>query len=722
MLSIAGRANRDTKQAAATGGRQITLADVPDPKEPVFGTEEWDAGAWTNPVLAAPVVYVVGGISYMTGIGWGWPAIAGAVLTASFAGAAINRGIKKLGVMYTSASVLAATAWTTYAARVPTFDIFDLGGTTLTHLIALGVITLPLLVVWSMLVRDAGRARVTAYQKARAVEARRDAWSESLAAAGVKGWTLQKESKSEIAVSALMRIAPGGTTFADARSRRDALDIAFRAPFPGAVRVERPQGIKDVSIVLITKALKSAFAEPIPMPPVVDEPRSILDPLDDGLHEDGEVGARVHAYQTVATIGRRDAGKSGLTNVRIDRYLSCKDVILWGVDFKKGRFTAPWLAPYAVGDVEAPAFDWVVSTPQAVRDMVDALHRIGDHRAEHGSGDKVAVSAATPAIRLIIDEIADLTGNHAFAEVARRLARVVSKLRSEGIDIDFATQRGTGSFLGDVGRDLLSQSTIVDLLQVDSATEIYNAITVPSATLEFVDPTRFEEAGTVVTLAKKARMAARRAYYLTTDAIPARSAQYSTWRPVLEPGAAAAAGPAYARRWSTPEARALLVKAARDAGRDFAPRHATNPPTAADRQEEPAREHATTATTTTTSTTATAPTATEGDDLGLRDDLIDDHGNTDGNRKYVLILGRMILHAARSIMDDRGATALPTRDLIDALAVIDPDKFGDLTPKSLAAAVKHYGVSSTQLGGAKNPKGYRRADIAEGINRSPDDA
>lgn len=663
------------------------------------GDQEWDFGAWTNPLTGAPLVYVVGVALHMLGVSPAWPLIAGVLFGVAFYGAALARGLRRLGVVYTLASAGVATTWLTYACVVLTFDVHD-WTKTLSHVIAGAVITLPLAVVWALLIRDAGRAIQEKWAQAAAAERSHAYWEKACASAGIKDWHTQKVVKNADATTVDMRIKPGGTTYAQALTRTDALELALDANFNGAVRIERPQG-KGVACVQIRLARKSTLAEPVPAPDVAAAPQSILEPIADARFDDGQTSSRVHAYQTVITLGQRDSGKTGLQNMRVDAYAACNDVLLLGVDFKEGRWLRPWLEPYALGTASKPVFAGVGASVAAVDMMLDGLLAIGDYRAGTGGGDKITPTPQQPAIRLEIDEIADLLADPRHQAVAAKLVKVVRKLRSEGIDVDLASQRGTMSFLGSAARDLLSQATIVDLLRVDSAAEVYNALSIPADKLGSVDPTTFEHPGTKLTLARGARLAAARTYLLPPEDVPVRAFAYADRRPNLEPGAIAAADKATRGEFSrmlafdTPDARALLHAAA---GHTTHHNHDTDNDDAE------------------TTSTATAPPRSPAPTAGgtMRDQLIAAHGETEGDRIWHKAKGRMALIAMRTLL--AGCEYKLTRDVLDGLAAADPPRWGDLDAKTLAGLVGQFDVEPVQIRAENNARGYRRTDVEEAFN------
>ncbi|MEU5874695.1 hypothetical protein AB0A73_24415 [Glycomyces sp. NPDC047369] len=676
------------------------------------GTREWDVAAWSNPVTGVLVLYIVGIILYVAGLPWSLVLAIGIVAGATLTWTVRKAGFRPLGVAYTAACSAVAAAWSAYASTTLTFNVFEIQQT-LTHLGVLGGACLPLAIVYALLLAGEARSHQARYLAQQTVNQRRTGTAAAVAKAGIKGWTMVSEGASEDRMVADFEIEPGGTTFRQALGLVEALEIALRAPFRGAVRLEQPRGY-HVGRVRLTCARRSILADVLPMPPVPADPRSILDPLAVGAFEDGEPAAEVYAYQTTSSIGQRDAGKTGLQNVMIDNYASCADCLVWIIDFKEGSVVRHWLEPFAKGQRPTPVFDWVGFTAADVLAMAFELDRIAGIRARARRGDKIRPDMDLPAIRLMIDEIADLTADAMTdplkAKAVDLLIRVVRKHRSEGLDIDFYSQRATMSFLGPRARDLLSQTGIKNILRVDSASEVFNTLTISGADLGGVDPAGFTEPGSVLTLARGSRKAARRTYYLPTEDIPERAKHYAMFRPALEDAAAAGATRAYRDRWSNPRMAAFL-----DAIRDDTPLTLDHAEAEAPTPSAPAA-----AAPAGSAVAVPEPGGPRNDLLRLRAVLHARFGTDDGEARYGLARGKVALRVIANHIKATGHDAAPTRDLLAVLDAADTG-FAGLDSRGLAALAAPYGVEPVQLGRAweGNPRGYRLADTVAGLDREP---
>ncbi|HEY3503390.1 MAG TPA: hypothetical protein VGN37_11490 [Actinocatenispora sp.] len=698
-------------------------------------SQEWGFGGWSNPGTTALAVYVIGVLLHLIGVSAWWVLLAGLVFTITFVVATMAKHTRVLGIAYAGTIAATITGWLTYAAGHTTFTVHDWASTR-DHLLALAIGALPFGVVYGVLVRGRTEAEATAKAAEERLIGERKYWHEACAKAGIQKWYYVDKRATAGGTAVTMSIRPGGTPYGQALASLARLEVALQAPYPGSIRIERGSHAGEVTVF---RNERNMLAELLPMP-VDTSRRSITDPIGAGLFEDQDPAEVEYLYRSSLNIGQRDGGKSNYGNVRLLSFQRCDDVLHWVVDFKQGSVAKPYLAPYAAGQVERPAFDWVATTVGELEQMLDAADRIANGRAARRSGDKVRPSHRQPAIRLDIDEVADLTAGSETDPIKRRvtakLIQLIRKHRSECVDVDLSTQRATMSFLGPWARDIGTQVTILITFKLSDPAEVYNTLGVDRARLGGVDPSTFEYSGTMLVDAPAMRKAPSKAYRVADDdpdnprVIPDFVRQCAQYRPVLEPDAVNDAGPAYARRWHTDNARNLLVAAARAIGADFKPAHLSAG--AADAEVSPLHrptdsEQPTTA--------APAPVPTAGglpplppkpDRHKFRDRLIAQFGHDEGVKRWTRAEGHVALTAMKAIITDAGAGAMPTRELLSALAARDTDRWGDLNPNRLAKLLADFDLGSEQLGAGQgpwdgNPHGYRLAAIQHAIERGPID-
>ncbi|MFE0153187.1 cell division protein FtsK [Nonomuraea sp. NPDC059007] len=166
---------------------------------------------------------------------------------------------------------------------------------------------------------------------------------------------------------------------------------------------------------------------------------SITQPAKLGLFEDG-APVRVPLLRRHGLFGGvSGAGKSGGVNVLLGELTACPDVILWGIDLKRGMELQPW----------ASCIDRLATTPQEaealLRDAVIVLDGRADDLAQRGK--RVwDPSPARPALVIIIDEYAELAGEAPQAiDHADSIAR---RGRAVAVQLVAATQRPSKDAMG----------------------------------------------------------------------------------------------------------------------------------------------------------------------------------------------------------------------------------------------------------------------------------
>jgi hypothetical protein len=205
-------------------------------------------------------------------------------------------------------------------------------------------------------------------------------------------------------------------------------------------------------------------------------------PLPAGRLGDGTVCEVLMREVQAMVTGTSGQGKSNLLNVLIALLTRCEDVIVFVIDFKRGRLPAPWLTPWVRGECEFPAVDWVACDRAEAERMLRATERLAEARMASLAGG----SAITPdpfrhpQLVVLCDEASDIMGagrprkeqvdagasNTQMAELGSRLTR---KGRSEAIMMLWGTQRGTVTMTG--SSDLKSQCKLRFALACTSEAE-----------------------------------------------------------------------------------------------------------------------------------------------------------------------------------------------------------------------------------------------------------
>ena len=178
-----------------------------------------------------------------------------------------------------------------------------------------------------------------------------------------------------------------------------------------------------------------AGAIPWPGPSVT----SITEPIDLGPFEDA-APCRVSFLRRHGLFGgSTGSGKSGGLNVLMGNLVACPDVVIWGIDLKRGMELRPW----------AGCIARLATTPEQARTLLADAAAIVQARAAAlaANGRRTwEPSPDTPALIILIDEYAELADDApdaiGDADSVARLGRAVA------VTLIAATQRPTQKAMG----------------------------------------------------------------------------------------------------------------------------------------------------------------------------------------------------------------------------------------------------------------------------------
>ena len=175
-----------------------------------------------------------------------------------------------------------------------------------------------------------------------------ESWPEIARAVGLAGSQVMSAMVDLWGWRARFRLARGQTIH-DVIAKIPAIESGL-GTFRGAVRVyPTPDNYANRCELRVLDADPHADAIPWPGPSV----SSITEAIELGPFEDA-VPCRVSFLRRhVLFGGATGAGKSGGLNVLIGNLSACRDVVLWGIDLKKGMELGPWL----------PCLDRLATTP-----------------------------------------------------------------------------------------------------------------------------------------------------------------------------------------------------------------------------------------------------------------------------------------------------------------------------------------------------------------------
>ena len=222
-----------------------------------------------------------------------------------------------------------------------------------------------------------------------------------------------------------------GTTVAQAIARIPDIESGLELR-PGSVRVF-PDG-KHANRLVMRVVETEPLAAPIPWPGPVT--RSVTQPAEIGISEDGQPVRVLLLRRNVLIGGIAGSGKSGVLNVIIAILAACRDVRLWGVDLKGGMELGPW----------APVFERIATTPEEASELFrDAVTELNNRAASMAATGKRTWEPApdNPALVIITDEHAELPAeSHDCADSVARRGRAVA------VNLIAATQRPTLAAMG----------------------------------------------------------------------------------------------------------------------------------------------------------------------------------------------------------------------------------------------------------------------------------
>ncbi|WP_431901576.1 FtsK/SpoIIIE domain-containing protein [Nonomuraea sp. bgisy101] len=259
------------------------------------------------------------------------------------------------------------------------------------------------------------------------------AWPEISPAIGLAGSRIQSAIVDLWGYRTRIALARGQTV-EDAIARIPGIESALGTR-RGAVRIQPvPEKANRLELrVIETDPHADAISWPGP------SVSTIRDPIELGVFEDGSP-VRVSFKRRHALVGGvAGAGKSGAVNVLMGNLSACPDVIVWGIDLKRGMELLPWQA----------CLDRVAVTPKEATALLRDAVRVLDGRADMLAMRGLRVwdpAPDAPALIILIDEYAELVDDApeaiGYADSIARRGRAVAET------LIAATQRPSQKAMG----------------------------------------------------------------------------------------------------------------------------------------------------------------------------------------------------------------------------------------------------------------------------------
>ena len=261
-----------------------------------------------------------------------------------------------------------------------------------------------------------------------------DAWPDIAKTIGLAGAEVMSATVDVWGWRARFRLARG-QTIRDVTAKIPAIESGL-GTVRNAVRVyPTPDDLANRCEIRVLEMDPHAGAIGWPGPSVA----SITQPIDLGPFEDASPCrvsfARLHGVFG----GTTGSGKSGGLNVLMGNLAACRDVVIWGIDLKRGMELGPW----------ASCIDRLATTPeQAIALLRDAVAVLQVRAAMLAAAGKRGwpISPDMPALIILIDEYAELAEQAPDAmsdtDSIARLGRAVA------VTLIAATQRPTQKAMG----------------------------------------------------------------------------------------------------------------------------------------------------------------------------------------------------------------------------------------------------------------------------------
>ncbi len=261
-----------------------------------------------------------------------------------------------------------------------------------------------------------------------------ESWPEIARAVGLAGSQVMSALVDLWGWRARFRLARGQTIH-DVIAKVPAIESGL-GTFRGAVRVyPTPDNFANRCELRVLDSDPHADAITWPGPSVT----SITEAIDLGPFEDA-VPCRVSFLRRhVLFGGATGAGKSGGLNVLIGNLSACRDVVLWGIDLKKGMELGPWIS----------CLDRLATTPDQARVLLADAVAVLEARATMFAERGLRVCEPTPdlpALVILIDEYAELVDDAPGA--VRHADSIARRGRAVAVNLIAATQRPTQKAMG----------------------------------------------------------------------------------------------------------------------------------------------------------------------------------------------------------------------------------------------------------------------------------
>jgi len=357
-----------------------------------------------------------------------------------------------------------------------------------------------------------------------------------------------------------------GIQFSQLAALAPLIAAARRLP-EDAVQFSQPKGSSSADFVLHLREETGPRADVYL--PAENQPRTINRPFALGVLANKRPFELLYREVTVIIIGVKGSGKTNLENVFIAQLARCIDAVIFMIDLKGGRAARPWMMPWVQGDTPRPVIDWLATTREEADLMLDALLAGGAARARSGQGwEKIIPDADTPAVILVCDETAVMTGHGIRKDglsnftLAQKLSQLVETYRSEAFEQLIAALRGNVDIMGTTGVKAMSEVRIgLRVTQASDGSSVFPDDPHAAQVLARIRDKGDGIAKVGADLSPKIHF-----YRMSPELIDNIARWAGSIRPAPEPRLAAAMGEAYEQRWTREHGATLLAEWRQSAG------------------------------------------------------------------------------------------------------------------------------------------------------------
>jgi hypothetical protein len=343
-----------------------------------------------------------------------------------------------------------------------------------------------------------------------------DAWPEIANATGLPGSQVMSALVDVWGWRARLRLARG-QTINDVITKIPALESGL-GTFRGAVRVyPTPDDLANRCELRILDIAPHADAIPWPGPSTT----TITEPIDLGPFEDVAPCKVLFLRRHVLFGGATGAGKSSGLNVLIGNLAACGDVVIWGIDLKKGMELGPW----------APCIDRLATTPDEARQLLADAVKVLEARAALLAERGQRVWQPTPDMpALVIDEYAELADDA--PDAIRHADSIARRGRAVAVNLVAATQRPTQKAMGQGA--VRSQMDVRISFRVRERKDVDLILGQGMLAAGWHAHTLNAPGKFLIAAAEHGTPKRARAYLLTDQVVEAAAAYYADFRPPLD--------------------------------------------------------------------------------------------------------------------------------------------------------------------------------------------